>query len=60
MKLKEYITELGVDKAAALFEVKPRTVESWLYAERAPRKKTAALIVQRTPLTFDDIYGYQR
>ncbi len=39
MKLKEYINELGVEKAAALFEVKPRTVASWLYAERTPSGK---------------------
>lgn len=57
--LPAFIRDVGVDKAAMLFGEKPRTVESWLYGERMPRKQTAQKIVDRTKgkVTFAGIYG---
>jgi hypothetical protein len=57
MTLSDYINQLGKHKAAALFEVKERTIDSWLRGERLPRRKKAREIVDRSPVTFEGIYG---
>lgn len=59
MDLPSYIQELGVEKASALFDEKPRTVKAWMYRERFPKKKTAAKIVERTKgrVTYAGIYA---
>lgn len=57
--LPDFIREIGVDRAAALFGEKPRTVMGWMYRERFPRKQTAAKIVERTKgkIDYAAIYG---
>lgn len=58
MDLPTFIRSLGVDKAAQLFEVKPRQVEAWLYGERKPRPHDALRIERATKgkVRFTDIY----
>ena len=56
MGLDEYIEQLGKEKAANLFGVKERTVDSWLRWERRPSRKKAAEIIEKSPVTFDGIY----
>jgi hypothetical protein len=55
--LAEYIRQIGDEAAAKLLEVNVRTVRSWRYKSRWPRRKTAQRIVRRTPLKMEDIYG---
>lgn len=56
MTLDEYIQKLGKEKAANLFNVKERTINSWLSWERRPSRKKAAEIIAVSPVTFDGIY----
>jgi hypothetical protein len=56
MNLKEFIEQMGDEKAAKLFEVKPRTVMSWRLGDRVPRPKQARIITERSPVTLDGIY----
>jgi hypothetical protein len=58
MSLSAFIRTIGVDKAAELFDEKPRTVMGWLYGERLPRPHTAKKLVERArgKLTMDGIY----
>ena len=59
MDLPSFIRSLGVDKAAVLFDEKPRTVMGWMYGERRPRPHTARKIVERTKgkVSLAHIYG---
>lgn len=59
MDLSAFIRTIGVDKAAALFEEKPRTVMGWMYGERLPRPRTAQKIVERSKgrVSLAGIYG---
>lgn len=57
MRLSEYIRQIGVVGFAKAIGEKERTVKSWLYRDRLPKPFTAQKIVERTPLTMDDIYG---
>ena len=56
MCLDDYIQQLGKDKAARLFQVKPRTINSWLAWERRPSRRKAAEIIKISPVTFEGIY----
>lgn len=57
--LPTFIRKIGVDKAAELFDEKPRTVMAWMYQERLPRPETAQKLVERSKgeVTFASIYG---
>lgn len=57
MRLQDYIRRVGVLGFAKAIGEKERTVRSWLYLDRLPKTTTAQKIVERTPLTMDDIYG---
>jgi hypothetical protein len=59
MRLPDYIKQLGDDKAAALWGVKRRTIESWRLGKRKPRPWQAAVIVQTSPVTYEGIYAPQ-
>lgn len=57
--LASFIAEVGDEKAADLFGVKLRTVESWRRGERTPRPKQAQQIIAAADgrLDFQSIYG---
>lgn len=57
--LPEFIEEVGIDEAARLFEIKPRTAESWKRRERYPRTSKAGEIIEATDGVVDyaGIYG---
>ena len=57
MRLPEYIKQVGVKKFARQFRLNQRTVVSWIYTERRPRREIAQRIVKRTPVTMEGIYG---
>lgn len=60
VNLPAFIQSLGVEKAAELFDEKPRTIKAWLYGERKPMPSTAiAKVIPRSKgkLTFASIYG---
>lgn len=57
LTLSEYIAEVGVEKFAKRFGWKHRRVKAWRYRERVPRKEEAEVIVKRTPVTYEGIYG---
>lgn len=57
MRLADYIKQLGDDKAAALWGVKRRTVESWRLGARTPRPEQAEIIVRTSPVTYEGIYA---
>lgn len=57
MTLPDYIRQIGPDNFARIMRVKKRTVLSWMYLNRYPKKETAKRIVERTPITMDGIYG---
>lgn len=59
MDLPEFIKSVGVQRAAELFEVRPRQVQAWLYRERKPRPKVALQIerVTKGKVRFSDIYA---
>lgn len=57
MKLIDYIKETGDAKCAKLFGVKVRTVRSWRLGERFPRPAQAQVIVKKSPVTHEGIYG---
>lgn len=60
MRLPEYIRQVGVRGFARAVGESERAVRSWLYLDRQPRPMTAQKIVERTPLTMDDIYGAEQ
>jgi hypothetical protein len=60
MRLPEYISKIGVEKFTKMLrdcDVKKRTVISWQRMERRPRPEIAQVIVERTPVTMEGIYG---
>ncbi len=59
MEFRDYLKTLGDERAAELFGVKPRTVRSWRFGERAPRLRQARTIVERTQgaITLAEIYA---
>lgn len=60
MRLPEYISKVGPDQFTKMFrdcKVKKRTVISWQRMERRPRPEIAQVIVDRTPVTMEGIYG---
>ena len=57
MTLVEFIEQEGDEKAARLFKVKPRTTKSWRLGDRTPRPKQARIIVKKSPVTMQEIYG---
>lgn len=57
MKLSEYISQQGDEKCAKLFGVPVRTIRSWRLKERRPRPAQAAVIVKKSPVTHEGIYG---
>ncbi len=56
----EYLKALGDEKAARLYAVKPRTIKSWRLRDRTPRPEQARMIVDRSPVTYDSIYGVEK
>lgn len=57
MKLPEYIKLVGDEALATMVGVTKFAVRSWRTGERTPRPEQARKIVEKTPLTMDDIYG---
>lgn len=59
MDLEGFIQQLGDDKAAKLFGVKPRTAASWRRGERSPRPKQVQKIIKASngQLSYESIYG---
>jgi hypothetical protein len=57
MTLPDYIRHFGPEKFAKSIGVKKRTVISWMYLARYPKKETAKRIVERHPINMDGIYG---
>jgi len=57
MRLSDYVKQIGDEAAAELFEVKVRTAASWRRRERIPSHKQASIIVGRSPVTYEGIYG---
>lgn len=57
MTLVDFIEKEGDAKAARLFRVKPRTTKSWRLGDRHPRPKQAQIIVRKSPVTMEGIYG---
>jgi len=57
MRLSDYINQMGVQKAARLWNVKARTVESWRVEARRPRPEQAKVIVDTSPVTWEGIYA---
>lgn len=55
--LPEYIRRVGIEQAAVLWDCKKRTVESWMRKERYPRPEQARVIVSKSPVTMEGIYG---
>jgi hypothetical protein len=60
MGLVEYIEQIGDAKAAKLWNVEERTVQSWRLRERTPRPNHAARIVETSPVTYEGIYGLDK
>jgi len=57
MDLISYLTQKGDAEAAKLFGVSKRTIQSWRLKERRPRPEQAQVIVKKSPVTFEGIYG---
>ena len=57
MRLSDYIALIGDQKAAQLWQVSRRAVQSWRLGVRYPRPEIAARIVQTSPVTYEGIYG---
>ena len=57
MDFVTYLKALGDKKASALYGVKPRTIKSWRLRDRTPRPEQARSIVEKSPVSFDSIYG---
>jgi DNA-binding transcriptional regulator YiaG len=57
MRLPDYIRHVGADKFAKSLGVKKRTALSWQYKTRYPNRPTAKRIVEKHPMTMEDIYG---
>ena len=59
MELPEYISEIGDEAAARLFQVATRTVQSWRLRSRAPRPNKAKEIARLTKnkVSVEECYG---
>lgn len=57
MRLKEFIEQVGEERAARLFRVPRRVIQSWRYGQRRPRGPKALEIIKKSPVTMDGIYG---
>lgn len=59
MTLIEYITDIGDEKAAELFNVSTRTAAAYRRGERVPRPRKAREIEKITngKVTFENCYG---
>jgi hypothetical protein len=57
MNLPQYIRQVGPAAFAKKVKVKKRTAESWMRMERRPRPEMAQVIVEKTPVTMEGIYG---
>lgn len=55
-EFQRYLNQLGDEKAAMLFGVARRTAQSWRLGERRPRPDQAKEIIDKTPLTYANIY----
>lgn len=60
MKLTDYIQQVGDEKFARRFGWKTRKVMSWRLGDRRPRPEEAQIIVAKTPVTYEGIYGPQK
>ena len=62
MTLSDFVREYGLDHAARLFGVKPRTIESYIRGERRPRPDNALAFCERTKgqVSFSELYGQSR
>lgn len=60
MDLIAYIKEVGDLAAAKRFGVTKRTAQSWRLRERTPRPEQAAVIVKKSPVTYEGIYSVKR
>jgi hypothetical protein len=57
MDITDYIKQVGVDEFAKRFGVTRRAAYAWKLKDRRPRRETAQEIVEKTPVTWDGIYG---
>ena len=59
MRLSEFITEIGDQAAAGLFDVSERCAASWRRGERKPRPNEAANVVKKSngKVSYEDIYA---
>ena len=58
MKLTEYLKQMNDDrKAAELFGVSKSAIAMWRTGKRIPRPQFARVIIERSPVTMDGIYG---
>lgn len=57
--LSEFIADIGDERAAVLFGVKPRTAAAWRRGERTPRADQARIIVSRSDgrVSFEAIFA---
>ena len=55
--LPEYIETIGDEAASILFGVEKRTAQSWRLRTRLPRPEQADVIVKKSPVTWEGIYG---
>lgn len=61
--LPVFISEVGDECAAEMFQIEPRTARAYRLGERMPRRKTARLIIESTknhphgPITYEGIYN---
>jgi hypothetical protein len=60
MNLIEYIELIGDEKAAKIWGVEERTVQSWRLKERTPRPEHAKKIVDTSPVTYEGIYSIRQ
>ncbi len=60
LTLPDYIADIGDEKAAKLFKVKPRTAMSWRLRTRFPTKDQADVIVRKCPVTYEGIFSVER
>lgn len=60
MTLSDYIKQIGREAFCKKFKVKDRTAYSWELMDRYPNKETARRIVEKTPVTYEGIYGQSK
>jgi hypothetical protein len=59
MTLSEYIKQVGVPKFSKDFGIKERTATAYRYGQRRPRPVLSMQIIDKTPVTWEGIYGSQ-